>query len=146
MKWAQLKNLVGFGDTQQLEDTRSTIQSLAGLTLDSRASLKGQGQMTEGETKLLERARSGNIEDMTVDELQTVVDISQRLAGRQWEKHQNLLGIMKDDPTAAASYKYYVPSVNLPGALTRSGQPKPKTVDQLPKKQSSGGVKFMGFE
>jgi len=140
LKWAQLKNLVGFGDTQQLEDTRSTIQSLAGLTLDSRASLKGQGQITEGETKLLERARSGNIEEMTVDELQTVVDISQRLAGRQWEKHQNLLGIMKDDPTAAASYKYYVPSVNLPGALTRPGQPKPKTVDQLPKKPGQPSV------
>ena len=32
------------------------------------AELKGQGQVTENEQKLLERARSGNIEDMTIAE------------------------------------------------------------------------------
>ena len=129
MKWAQIKNLAGFGDTAQLEATRNAIQGLASLTLDSRASLKGQGQITEGETKLLERARSGNIEDMTVDEIQTVVDVSQRLATRQWENHQNLLGIMKDDPAAQASLRYYKPRSMLPGAVGR-GSAKAQTKDE----------------
>jgi hypothetical protein len=129
MKWAQLKNVAGFGDTQQLESTRTAIQGLASLTLDSRASLKGQGQITEGETKLLERARSGNIEEMTVDELQVVVDVSQRLAERQWGNHQHLLGLMRDDPAAQAALRYYQPRSSLPGGVRRGSSPSPKKAD-----------------
>lgn len=127
LKWAQLKSVAGVGDTEELEQTRTTIQGLASLTLDSRAALKGQGQITEGETRLLERARSGNIDEMTIQELHTVVDISQRLAARQWERHNNLLSTMRNDPNAAASYQYYVPSVQIGKPLGRSnGAVKPQ--------------------
>lgn len=123
-KFAQVLDLAGAGDKEKLVATRNAIQGLATLTLESRAELKGQGQVTENEQKLLERARSGNIEDMTITELQQVVNTSQRLANRLWSNHQTLLKTMETDPAAADSLRYYRPT----GTLTQPiGEGKPKT-------------------
>jgi hypothetical protein len=122
-KFAQVLELAGAGDKEKLVNTRNAIQGLATLTLESRAELKGQGQVTENEQKLLERARSGNIEDMTIAELQSIVNVSQRLAGRLWSSHQNLLKTMETDPAAADSLRYYKPTMSLPQAV---GEGKPK--------------------
>lgn len=116
-KFAQVLELAGAGDKQKLINTRAAIQGLATLTLESRAELKGQGQVTENEQKLLERARSGNIEDMTIAELQQIVGVSQRLANRLWSSHQTLLKTMETDPAAADSLRYYRPTVSLPSAV-----------------------------
>lgn len=116
-KFAQVMEVAGVGDKEQLAATRTAITGLASLTLDSRAALKGQGQITDFETKLLEKARSGSIEDMTVAELQQVVDISQRLSKRLWSNHQDLLNKMKDDPNAQDSLRYYEPAAKMPEPL-----------------------------
>ena len=60
-KFAQVLEMAGAGDKDKLVATRNVIQGLATLTLESRAELKGQGQVTVDEQKLLERARSGSI-------------------------------------------------------------------------------------
>jgi hypothetical protein len=125
-KFAQVLELAGAGDKEKLVNTRNAIQGLATLTLESRAELKGQGQVTENEQKLLERARSGNIEDMTIAELQSIVNVSQRLAGRLWSSHQNLLKTMETDPAAADSLRYYKPTMSLPQAVGE-GKPKAET-------------------
>lgn len=122
-KFAQVLELAGAGDKEKLVNTRTAIQGLAALTLESRAELKGQGQITENEQKLLERARSGNIEDMTIAELQQIVNISQRLATRMWTSHEKLLKTMETDPAAADSIRYYRPTVTLPQAV---GEGKPQ--------------------
>lgn len=122
-KLAQVLEVAGVGDKEKLIATRTAIQGLATMTLESRAELKGQGQVTENEQKLLERARSGNIEDMTITELQQVVNISQRLANRLWSGHQTLLKTMETDPAAADSLRYYRPTGALPQAI---GEGKPK--------------------
>jgi hypothetical protein len=122
-KFAQVLELAGAGDKDKLVATRTAIQGLATLTLESRAELKGQGQVTENEQKLLERARSGNIEDMTIAELQQIVNVSQRLANRLWGSHQTLLKTMSSDPAAADSLRYYQPTVTLPSAV---GEGKPQ--------------------
>lgn len=122
-KFAQVLELAGAGDKEKLVATRNTIQGLASLTLESRAELKGQGQITDTETKLLERARSADIGELTIPELQQVVNVSQRLANRMWSGHQNLLKTMETDPAAADSLKYYRPTGALPQAL---GEGKPK--------------------
>jgi hypothetical protein len=93
------------------------------LTLESRAELKGQGQITDTETKLLERARSADIGELTIPELQQVVNISQRLANRMWSNHQSLLRTMRTDPAAADSIRYYEPTMSLPQAI---GEGKPQ--------------------
>lgn len=122
-KFAQVLEVAGAGDKQKLVNTRNTIQGLASLTLESRAELKGQGQITDTETKLLERARSADIGELTIPELQQVVNISQRLANRMWSNHQSLLRTMRTDPAAADSIRYYEPTMSLPQAI---GEGKPQ--------------------
>lgn len=119
-KFAQVLELANAGDKQKLINTRTAIQGLATLTLESRAELRGQGQVTENEQKLLERARSGSIEDMTVAELQQIVNVSQRLASRLWSSHENLLKRMENDPAARDVIRYYRPTVTLPSAVGQS--------------------------
>jgi hypothetical protein len=135
-KFAQVLELAGVGDKEKLTATRTAIQGMADLTLQSRAELKGQGQITDAETKLLERARSGDIADMTIAELQTVVSVSQRLAGRLWSNHQTLLGRMKNDPAAADVYQYYTPNAAMPQALGEG-----KSVSEQEKKDRLDGLK-----
>ena len=125
-KFAQVLELAGAGDKEKLVATRAAIQGLATLTLESRAELKGQGQVTENEQKLLERARSADIGELTIAELQQVVNVSQRLANRMWSSHQNLLKTMRADPKAADSLPYYEPNVSLPQAIGE-GKPKAET-------------------
>lgn len=135
-KFAQVLELAGAGDKEKLVNTRTAVQGLATMTLESRAELKGQGQVTENEQKLLERARSGNIEDMTIAELQQVVNVSQRLANRLWSSHQSLLKTMETDPAAADSLRYYRPTVSLPTAV---GEGKPKA-EQDKRKEGLGKI------
>jgi hypothetical protein len=135
-KFAQVLEMAGVGDKEKLTATRTAIQGMADLTLQSRAELKGQGQITDAETKLLERARSGDIADMTIAELQTVVNVSQRLAGRLWSNHQTLLGTMEKDPAARDVYKYYTPTAAMPQALGEG-----KSVSEQEKKDRLAGLK-----
>jgi hypothetical protein len=135
-KFAQVLELAGVGDKEKLTATRTAIQGMADLTLQSRAELKGQGQITDAETKLLERARSGDIADMTIAELQTVVNVSQRLAGRLRSNHQTLMDTMKNDPAAADVYKYYTPTAPMPQPLSEG-----KSVSEQEKKDRLAGLK-----
>jgi hypothetical protein len=135
-KFAQVLELAGVGDKEKLTATRTAIQGMADLTLQSRAELKGQGQITDAETKLLERARSGDIADMTIAELQTVVSVSQRLAGRLRSNHQTLMDTMRNDPAAADVYRYYTPTAPMPQALGEG-----KSVSEQEKKDRLDGLK-----
>ena len=122
-KFAQVMDLAGAGDKEKLAATRSAIQGLAAITLESRSALKGQGQITDFETGLLEKARSGNIADMTIGELHTVVDVSQRLAQRQSGNHETLMGKMRKDPNASDVVQYYEVGSPLPAPVL-TGKPK----------------------
>lgn len=61
-------------DPKQLEATRATIQGLAKLSMQGRQSLKGQGQISDYEGKLLANAMSGNIDDMTTEEIRLIAN------------------------------------------------------------------------
>ena len=68
------------GDPNKLVATRQTIQGLSKLTLAARSSLKGQGQVSDFEGKLLAKAASGDIDSMTVPEIRAITDVADRLA------------------------------------------------------------------
>jgi hypothetical protein len=121
---AQLLNMAGADNQAQLQNSLSVAKGLAGLTLESRGELKGQGQVTDTETKLLERARSGDT-TLTLDELQQVVNVSQRLAKRLWSNHENLLKTMEKDPAAKDSIEYYRPTGRLPEPVSSNRSTTP---------------------
>ena len=126
---AQLLNMAGADNQAQLQNSLSVAKGLAGLTLESRGELKGQGQVTDTETKLLERARSGDT-TLTLDELQQVVNVSQRLARRLWSNHENLLKVMEKDPAARDSIEYYRPTGRLAEPVSSSKSPSQISKEQ----------------
>lgn len=84
-----------FGDPETLQQTRTVIQGLADATLNARGELKGQGQITEYEQKTLEKARSGNIDDLTAQEIRTIVRVNDRLARTRIRNHKTTLSNIK---------------------------------------------------
>jgi hypothetical protein len=126
---AQLLNMAGADNQAQLQNSLSVAKGLAGLTLESRGELKGQGQVTDTETKLLERARSGDT-TLTLDELQQVVNVSQRLAKRLWSNHENLLKTMEKDPAAKDSIEYYRPTGRLAEPVSSAKSPSQISKEQ----------------
>lgn len=87
---ARFANLFGFTGDNKVVATRELIQGLSEMALKSRSSLTGQGQITEGEQKLLIKARSGDI-DFTKGEMETIFNVAERAAHSQYEKSRKLL-------------------------------------------------------
>lgn len=128
MKFNQLLTEAGKGSpekSKQLAQTRTAIINLSKLTLAARAELQGSGAISDFETKLLERAQSGDINDMSVEELQTVVDAAQKGAQFLWGEHQGLLDTMKSDPETAKLARYYTPAAKMPEAAGRTSSAAP---------------------
>ena len=71
--------MLGITDDNDLKQTRNAIQGIAKLALGARQSLKGQGQISDMETKLLQKAESvDGIENITVPELKILADMAER--------------------------------------------------------------------
>lgn len=121
-----------FGDPETLQQTRTVIQGLADATLNARGELKGQGQITEYEQKTLEKARSGNIDDLTAQEIRTIVRVNDRLARTRIRNHKATLGNIKGADVPENFLQIY-------------------NVDEPPEYQPSkpsggGGFKYLGVE
>jgi hypothetical protein len=76
----QFFNQVAGGDPAKVVATRQAIQGLAQLTLAGRSALKGQGQISDYEGRLLAKASSGDIDSMTVKEIAAITDVADRNA------------------------------------------------------------------
>ena len=87
---ARIANTLGFTGDKGINATQELIQGNAEMALKSRGMMKGQGQITEGEQKLLMRARSGDI-NFTKGELNTLFNVFERASKAQYEKSRSLL-------------------------------------------------------
>lgn len=87
---AQMSSKLGFAseDTEQaMLNTRKVIRGLAEFALQARGTLKGQGAISEGEQKVLTKARSGDIADLTVPEIQIIADAAHRAGLATVKRH-----------------------------------------------------------
>ena len=99
---AQLAQIAGLGgkDTiEQLQNTRNVIKGMAEFALSARKQLKGQGQVSDYEGRLLQKASAGEINDLTVPEIKVVLDVTERLGKRQYNLHKQFLKNMQDNPS-----------------------------------------------
>jgi hypothetical protein len=97
---ARIAGALGFTGEKSVNATREVIQGLSEMALKSRTMLTGQGQITEGEQKLLIKARSGDI-DFTKGELKTIFGVADRAAKAQYNQSRKLLeSAAKQSPTA----------------------------------------------
>lgn len=88
---AKISNALGFTGDKAINATREVIQGLSEMALKSRSMLTGQGAITEGEQKLLIKARSGDI-TFTKGELETIFGVAERASKAQYDKSKKLLG------------------------------------------------------
>lgn len=136
-KWRIAAEQVFGKDPQKLESTRSVIQGLAQLSLNSRQSLKGQGPITEGEQAMLTKAVSGDIGDLTVGEINLIVQGAKRQAMnsyQQGKKASAALGAMPE-------FQHILPAFSIPDLPNLQPQPQPNAIPLPPKATASSLVK-----
>lgn len=122
---SQTLGVAGQSTEERLVNTRNVIRGLAQSTVAARKQLKGQGQVSDFEGKLLQKAESGEIDNMTLPELKSFMELSERLAKLQYDMHTHNVNVMRQRPDLANLVPFYeVPawqSFNAPEA------PKPET-------------------
>lgn len=111
---AQIADTLGIGGTslkEKIGNTRQTMQGLAELTLQGRQQMRGQGAITESESKLAERAISGDI-NFTPTEIKQLANAAKRSADYAYNTYQTKLGEMAKNPDTAGLVPYYqVPKI-----------------------------------
>jgi hypothetical protein len=126
---AQLANTLGVGgDTleQKIGNTRQTMQGLAELTLQGRQQMRGQGAITESESKLAERAISGDI-TFTPTEIKQLANAAKRASEYTYNTYQSKLGEMaKSEDTRGLVPYYQVPRMTPP---VDKGLPSESAID-----------------
>lgn len=117
---AQIANTLGFGgDTLEAKigNTRQAMQGLAELTLQGRQQMRGQGAITESESKLAERAISGDI-NFTPGEIKQLAAAAKRSSAHTYDNYQSKLQSMAKNPDTAGLVPYYeVPRMTPQGAM-----------------------------
>lgn len=104
LKGAQLAQVLGIGGkdaAEKIANTRSVIQGLAQATVAARGQLKGQGQVSDYEGKLLQRAASGDVEDLTKQEIRQIATVNKRLSQQVVSNHGQFIQKLRGDQTTA---------------------------------------------
>lgn len=108
LKAAQIAPMLGFKpDETGIRNTRELIVGLANQTINARGLLKGQGQITEYEQKTLQKAKSGEIDDMTPDEIRALVRVNERASRAQIAAHGKIVGSLAKKPEFAEAIPFF---------------------------------------
>jgi hypothetical protein len=106
---AQLANTLNLGGQtleSKINNTRQAMQGLAELTLQGRQQMRGQGAITESESKLAERAISGDI-SFTPGEIKQLANAAKRSADYSYGTYQSKLNEMSKNADTAGLVPYY---------------------------------------
>lgn len=114
----QLLGVTGKDSAETIARSRDVIRGLAEMTLQGRKQMSGQGAITESESKLAEKATSGDVTDLTPAEIKQLARASARAAKFVYNQHQQSLGNLSADPNTAGLAKFYkpMPFTDVPGA------------------------------
>ncbi|MCD6674837.1 MAG: hypothetical protein LT106_18545 [Burkholderiaceae bacterium] len=116
-KWrlfgAQVADLLGVGgkdNAEKLQNTRRVVRGLADAAVEARKRLAGQGQVTENEAKAVEKASSGSIEDLTVDEIKLIANLNVKAARMAARDYASQLDAMPPEMSGARPF-YAIPGL-----------------------------------
>jgi hypothetical protein len=110
LKLAQIGSVLGVTgkDTNEtITNTRQVIRAFAELTLQGRKTMRGEGQITENEGKLAERAFSGDIDSLTPAEIKQIANASKRAAEFTVGEYNRKLKTLEKDPATAQLIPFY---------------------------------------
>lgn len=105
-QWVDALGLGGADQKAKLENTRSALQGLAQLTLQGRQQMRGQGAITESESKLAERAISGDL-SMSPTELRVLTNAARRAGQYVHQEHQRKVQAVSANPDYSPMVPFY---------------------------------------
>lgn len=126
LKLAQVGQVLGVGgkdENEILKNTRNVMQGLARQELAAAGQMKGQGQITESERGILRRAEAGDISELTVPEIKTLLSGIRKTANYRIGLHNQNLERLKSDPNAAGVVDYM--RIDAPQASSAPAAPNP---------------------
>ena len=100
---AQIGQQLGFTGDEAVVQTRAVIQGLAKLALAGRGQLKGQGQVSDFEGKVLARAETGDFDTMTAPEIRALADVAERSARIRIEANTRNARLLTGDRSGGAA-------------------------------------------
>lgn len=114
MRGAQIAEMLGVGgkdNSERILNTRHVIRGLAESAVEARKELAGQGQVTENEAKAVEKAMSGNIDELTVDEIKLIAGLNVKAARLRASQHQQMVSNIPESMRSAAPF-YAIPGMD----------------------------------
>lgn len=136
---AQILGVGGKDTSERLVNTRNVIRGLAQFAVGARKAYKGQGQVSDYEGKLIQRAEAGEINEFTIPELKDFLKVTDRLARKAHSEHKRIIGVMgKSQDEAVRGLVPYFDIPDLPTPAKEDPKPAaPATVDfnSLPKRR-----------
>ena len=105
-QWGDALGLGGADQKAKLENTRSVLQGLAQLTLQGRQQMRGQGAITQDESKLAERAISGDL-SMSPAELRVLTNAARRAGQYVHQEHQRKVQAVSANPDYSPMVPFY---------------------------------------
>lgn len=109
IKLAQIGEVLGVNgqdSTEKLQNTRAVMQGLARQELAASGAMKGQGQITESERAILRKAESGQVDELTGPEVNTLLGALEKTSKYRMGVHNQNLERLKKDPNAAGVVDY----------------------------------------
>ena len=104
----------GGDSNDKVRQTRQVIRALAESSVEARKELQGQGQVTENEALAVQKAYSGDIDSLTVGELQDIANLNKKLATIRAQGHQSMLDeASKGEGTKGLVNYYKVPGMEM---------------------------------
>ncbi|MDD4971858.1 MAG: hypothetical protein PHT07_20730 [Paludibacter sp.] len=125
---AQMLGVGGKDNDEVIANTRQAMRGLAEMTLQGRKQMKGQGAITQDESKLAERAMSGDISELTPAEVRQLAAASKRASEWIIASHQSKLNAARRLPGGAELVPFYdntsAPANNSTGGVVDFGSLK----------------------
>ena len=94
----QVASMLGFAGADRVVRTRQLIRSLAQMSVEARKKLAGQGTVTDSEARAVQKANSGEIDELTVEELKLLAVRNMKDAQIMANQHKQYLDQLGDDP------------------------------------------------
>jgi hypothetical protein len=114
LRGAQVADVLGVGgksNAEKISNTRQVIRGLAEASLEARKELQGQGQVTENEAAAVQKAMSGNIDELTTSEIRLIAGLNIKAAKLRVRQHQEKLRAIPESMGNVAPF-YTVPGAD----------------------------------
>jgi hypothetical protein len=119
--------VAGANTEEKLARTAQAMQGLASLELTAATAMKGQGQITENERALIQRAAGGNFKDFTQKEVLSLLNSLEKVSNSKIATHEkNLSALKKRKDTADLADFYSLGNPNA-GQNQQPTQPRIRT-------------------